>query len=275
MNWYAGPEHEPFAFDADGGDGAGALLLHGFTGTPREMRPLGRALATAGIAAHGPLLPGFGPGIGRLGEIAAAEWRAAAVSAWEEVAGRYARSVLVGYSMGGALALHAAARRAPDRLILLAPLWRFADWRAVALPVVKRVKKTLPAFQGSDFADPAVRDYLAAMDPALDLDDPTALDRLRRETGLPTASLDELRRLAAPAGALAARVTASTLIVQGGRDTIVTPRHTRRLVARFGGLVAYHELPADHLLVIEDRPTWPRVRDLTVRFATGLGEAGG
>src|SRR5438445_12307653 len=43
------------------GDGEDAcLLLHGLTGSPAEVRPVGEALARAGFRALGPLLPGHG-----------------------------------------------------------------------------------------------------------------------------------------------------------------------------------------------------------------------
>ena len=57
---YQGPEHEPFFWEA--GEPA-ALLVHGFPGTPAEMRPLGEVLHEAGWTVHGVLLPGFGPQI--------------------------------------------------------------------------------------------------------------------------------------------------------------------------------------------------------------------
>src|SRR5438552_15796444 len=48
---------DPFAL----GDGPDAcLLLHGLTGSPAEMRPVGEALAGAGFRAIGPVLPGHG-----------------------------------------------------------------------------------------------------------------------------------------------------------------------------------------------------------------------
>ena len=38
----------------------GALVLHGFTGSPVSMRPLAEALADAGFAVEMPRLPGHG-----------------------------------------------------------------------------------------------------------------------------------------------------------------------------------------------------------------------
>src|SRR5436305_13762407 len=52
----AGPA-DPFSLGE--GDVA-CLLLHGLTGSPAEVRPVGEALAAAGFHAVGPLLPGHG-----------------------------------------------------------------------------------------------------------------------------------------------------------------------------------------------------------------------
>src|SRR5258707_12553453 len=46
-------------FSLGEGDDA-CLLLHGLTGSPAEVRPVGEALAAAGFRAVGPLLPGHG-----------------------------------------------------------------------------------------------------------------------------------------------------------------------------------------------------------------------
>ena len=51
------PGAEPFS--APGGP-HGALVVHGFTGTPQSMRGLAQAFARAGYAVELPLLPGHG-----------------------------------------------------------------------------------------------------------------------------------------------------------------------------------------------------------------------
>jgi hypothetical protein len=57
------------------------------------------------------------------------------------------------------------------------------------------------------------------MAPGANLDDPSVQDRLRRQTALPTRTLDELRRIGVVAGAAARNVTSPTTILQGRDDT--------------------------------------------------------
>ena len=241
--FFAGPEHEPFTL----GDGAtGALLIHGFPGTPAEMRPLGEQLAANGIAARGLLLPGFGPDIARLGEMTRATWLDAASRAWAEVRAAHETAVLIGYSMGGALALRLAAAAPPAALVLLAPFWRLEGWQFKLLPVLKHVIRPFAPFQKADFDDPAVRGQLGGLAPGLDLDDPATQQFLREQVRLPLGVLDEVRRLGLEAYDAAPGVDTPTLILQGSRDTTVTAANTRQLAARLPGPTHYCEVPGDH-----------------------------
>src|SRR5438128_12046538 len=96
----------PFAL----GDGPDAcLLLHGLTDAPSEVRPIGEALAKAGMRAVGPLLPGHGTRAEDLDAVDRREMEATARRALDELRG--ARKIfLCGLSMGALLALPLAAQ---------------------------------------------------------------------------------------------------------------------------------------------------------------------
>jgi carboxylesterase len=99
---------EPFS--ADGGPG-GALVVHGFTGSPHSVRGIAAALADAGLAVEAPLLPGHGTRIEDLMATGWEDWRQAVSAAWERLTARCRRAVVFGLSMGGSLVLSLAAER--------------------------------------------------------------------------------------------------------------------------------------------------------------------
>ena len=250
--WFAGPEHQPFELAADPPRGV-ALLLHGFPGTPAELRPLGEVLAAAGISALAPLLPGFGPAMHQLADVGEGEWLASAAEAWAGVRARNSPTLLVGYSMGGALALRLAAEWPPDRLVLVAPLWRLLGpaWPLGALlPLVQHLVPSIGLLdRGSALDNPELRQFFARAAPDLDLDRQEVRAELRQHVRLPTAAIAQLWRLSIGSGAAARRVRAPTLILQGQADRVVRPHDTRVLGGRLGGPVQLHELAAGHLLL--------------------------
>src|SRR5262245_58641905 len=87
------------AFAVDG-DGPGCLLLHGFTGTPAEMRPIGERLAASGYAVRAPLLPGHGALVEDLARTSWRDWFAAAEEDWTELGKRGKPRAVAGLSMG-------------------------------------------------------------------------------------------------------------------------------------------------------------------------------
>src|SRR5215210_193684 len=268
--FYTDPDHEPFFIEAGS---SRALLIHGFLGSPRELRPLAQELADAGVAARGMLLPGFGSDIARLKKVQAEEWLAAARAAWEEICEGASHTTLIGFSMGGAVALQLAteAGLAPDQLVLLAPHWKFADRRAVVLPVAKYVIREFKPFGRIDFDSPDMRRMLTEMAPGADLDDPEVRHKLRNSATIPTRALDQLRRVGVSAAARASRVSAPATIVQGLQDSTTLPTYSRELAARMGADL--REIPGDHLIVDPERPSWNAVRNSVISLATGTQPA--
>ena len=226
-----------------------ALLLHGFPGTPAELRPVAEFLLAQGFEVRAPLLPGFGAGMGSLGSTGWRDWVGAAQAAWDDLSGGAEETLLLGFSMGGAVAVNVAARTPPDRLVLIAPFWRLPDRRAGLLPLIRFAVPQLKPCAQADFATESVRAQVARIDPTLNLDDPNVQQALREQMVLPTSSLVALQRLGRHAYRAAPRVTAPTLIFQGEDDATVRAADTRRLAARLGGPVTFTELTGDHQMI--------------------------
>lgn len=97
------PGCEPWS--SPGGGPHGALVLHGFTGSPVSMRPLAEALAEAGFAVEMPRLPGHGTAVEDLVETGWDDWLTEAERALVALQARCedGRVIVAGLSMGGAL----------------------------------------------------------------------------------------------------------------------------------------------------------------------------
>ena len=81
----------------------GALVIHGFTGNPGSMRGIAEAMVDAGFSVEMPLLPGHGTSVEDMMETGWDDWLAAAEAAYQRLAGRCEKVVIVGLSMGGGL----------------------------------------------------------------------------------------------------------------------------------------------------------------------------
>ena len=254
MQPFPGLEHQTFTQ----GDGpATAVLVHGFPGTPAEVRPLAAALVAIGWRVRAPLLPGFGPDWGTLRERRWTEWRDAVASELATAATSGGPVMTIGFSMGGALtmaALETGARA--DAAVLIAPFTRFDDRRALLLPLLRRVLSDVRPYERADFDEPSMRRELTEKLGDVDLDDPATRDRVRNEVRVPTAALDELRRAGRHAWHVAPRLPARpTLVVQGLRDTTVTPETTVALLRRLRGAPRRLLLDgADHRLLSPGAP---------------------
>lgn len=150
------PGAEEFAL----GDGrVGALLIHGFTGSPQGLRGLGEYLADRGIAVLAPLLPGHGTSWEDLNGRTAVEWADAVEAGFRRLAAERDETFVVALSFGAALALDFAARY-PDEirgLVTIAGLVRTKDPRRFLAPVIRRVATSLPGV-GNDIADAQQRE---------------------------------------------------------------------------------------------------------------------
>ncbi len=78
---------EPAPFFLDGGP-TGILLIHGFTGSPPEMRLVGDYLHVAGLTVSAPLLPGHGTAIEDMNRVRWQDWAEHVEAAYQELRSR-------------------------------------------------------------------------------------------------------------------------------------------------------------------------------------------
>ncbi|MBW8173515.1 alpha/beta fold hydrolase [Ornithinimicrobium sp. Arc0846-15] len=142
---------EPFKSAGDGANSCiGVLVIHGLTSTPQSMSPIFEALAASGYAVSAPLLPGHGTTWQDMNTTRYADWLVAVREAATELRESCDTLIVVGMSLGGALASDLAAGRPDlvDAVVLINPAFAAEDPRLVALPVIKHVLPTLPGLAG-------------------------------------------------------------------------------------------------------------------------------
>lgn len=201
---------EPFSHD---GGPIGVLLCHGFTGSPRSMRPWADYLAERGCTVRLPLLPGHGTRWQDLARTEWPDWYAADERAFDELRDRCSKVFIMGLSMGGTLALRIAEQRGTDvgGLVLVNPSLSTEDRRLAFVPVLKHLTASVAAI-GNDIKKPGI-DELAY-------------------TRTPLRAVDSLRHLWAVTAADLAKVTQPVLLYRSPDDHIVAPSSSRLLLAR-------------------------------------------
>lgn len=271
------PEHQAYSWELPGtgfseNSTPGALVIHGFPGTPMETRALSAHLHAHGWAVRAPLLPGFGPEIRTLFERDYTEWTTEVRTALGELQAHHHPTLLIGHSMGGAIALTVAAHLNPDGVVLLAPFWRLpfsSPWIRMLSPILRLfIRRTRP-FRTLDLTNEDMQADVEAYLPDVDLEDPEVRRQIRNFT-VPTRVFEQLESLGQAAYEAARQITGPTLILQGTDDELVDRKLTRKILDRVPGPVEYHEVDAEHNLLVTEAPAWERIKATVLTFANRL-----
>lgn len=138
------PELDGRAFFWPGGSN-GVLLIHGFTATSIEIRPLADSFHRVGFSVAGPLLPGHGTSPEDLNSRRWEEWVAAADQAYQLLKSNCEHIIVGGESLGGLLTLYLASQHPEiSGIMLYAPalkvrrLWRTAFARFFMQTMAKK-----------------------------------------------------------------------------------------------------------------------------------------
>lgn len=193
----------------DGGSDRHALLLHGFNDTPQSLSHLARALNAKGWSVVVPLLPQHGRGADVLLATGnAADWLGAGRAAWTAVRKRGRHSVLIGQSMGGAIASILAAEERPSAIVLLAPYLHMSRGGRTLARVWPLWQLLVPQLRSN---------------PERSLHDPEARARALGGGRFSPRLVAELLRIVEQARRSLDQITAPTLVINARSDYRIPP----------------------------------------------------
>jgi carboxylesterase len=198
----------------------GLLLIHGFAGTPPEMRGLGEHLANRGFDVLGPLLAGHGLTPEDMARTRWRDWVRSAEESLERLKADCEEIFIGGQSLGGSLALHLAAHHPEVKGVVTmgamgSPAF-FSDWRLRVIRPLKYLKRW----------------HVPEAD--CDLADPQALLSLHSYTRRPTVCLESLMSFLRTLEKELGHVRCPALIMHGRRDRTVPTANAGFILDRLG-----------------------------------------
>jgi carboxylesterase len=204
---------EPFLFL---GDEVGILLIHGFTGSPKEMRTMGEFFADKGKTVLGIRLPGHATRPEDMRGKHWVDWLGAVEDGYHMLRCAGRQVFVMGLSMGGILTLTAAARLAVKGAVAMStpyflsedPRLNYAEYLAPAMPEVAK-------------GPPDWHDH--------------TMEKEHVEYPMfPTRSLAEVRDLLVVMRASLPKITVPVLLVHSHNDGSVPPANAQRIYDELG-----------------------------------------
>ncbi|HUN59569.1 MAG TPA: alpha/beta fold hydrolase [Candidatus Binataceae bacterium] len=200
------PSTEPFFFD---GAGLSVLLVHGFGGTPYEMRYLGERLNTAGARVLGVRLAGHATTPEDLGATTHDNWYESTIDGLEHLRPYGDPIIVAGLSMGALLSTRLALdqREAIAGLALMAPAFFISFRQRAALSLIE------PFARFTDLI------YMRKGDGS-DIHDHAARSIHPRHNLMPVRAALELHQLARTMRARLGEIVQPTLLIHSRRDHV-------------------------------------------------------
>lgn len=249
------PGCEPMSHVGD--RASGVLVLHGFTGNPSSMRMQADALAAAGHHVEQPRLPGHGTTIDDMLTTDWSDWSGEAAAAYDRLAERAERIVVMGLSMGGTLTLATALERQGDQrlvgLVCVNPATQPQPDEVVAMltEMVHDGTTVMPAI-GSDIADESVQEIAYDATPIAPL-------------------LSLINDGLVPISKRLGELTVPLLLFTSHNDHVVEPVNSKHLAATYGGPVEHMWLDRSYHVATQDFDR----DDITDQSVGFVGQVGG
>ncbi|MEQ9715205.1 MAG: alpha/beta fold hydrolase [Candidatus Asgardarchaeum sp.] len=196
---------EPFLLKKS--DSVGILLIHGFSGSPGEMKPLGEYLADRGFTVNCILLPGHCTSPDDMNTKKWQDWANAVENGYKELQDMGIKNVFVcGLSMGGVLTLYLGEKYTDvSGLIPMAAPVEIKNWKLTFLPLLKHFKK----FITKETAVKEAKEEYELKHFSYDV--------------VPLSALHELLKLLKVVRKNLHKISAPTLIIHSRSDELVAP----------------------------------------------------
>lgn len=194
------------------------LLLHGFTGTPYEMKYLGKRLYGEGYSVYIPRYPGHGTSLREMARTSFAQWHAAAREAFLELRSLRPEVYIAGLSMGGIFTVLLAAEFGVKKIALLATPCTLKEKIIYITPFLGLFKRIWwQADPGKGLLSEKAR-----------------AEHVCYDQGVPVRQSWQLFRAIGKAMRSLPRVTADALLVQSSLDPVIPAHSMDYIYGRIG-----------------------------------------
>jgi carboxylesterase len=210
-------------FEAQKGE-TGVLLLHGLSGTPDEVKPLGDYLAGKGISTLAPWLKGHGTSPVDLARTNWHDWVESAQEALDEIQKRCSKIFVAGISMGALAALHLARHHSVAGLVSMAAPLKIPDFRFNGIAFFRFLQWRTSKLAGG-ILDPKAPPH-------------------QTYPYVATRNLYDLKKFMDAVRGELSGITAPALVVYGLKDAMVPPGNGELLYRGLGS-------PIKHLVYLE------------------------
>lgn len=262
-------DSEDYSFYLEGSAERGVLLVHGLTGTPAEMRFIGKQLHKMGFTVYAPTLAGHCRDEQALLQTTYEDWLCGLKKNLLYLKSRVAHVSAAGICVGGALALY-LAQQAPgliDKVALYAPALDYDGWTQPYWSRLARIFKAvlihIPAVRNTRFEEKYPFGIQDDHIRRLIVQNPAGLKGALPY--FPAAALYQNYRLNDALKRALPETKVPTLLVHARNDDVSHPRNSYAIQRRHGGFCEVVLLEKSYHMIHLDKERH-KVAELTGNF---------
>lgn len=256
-------------FYLEGSSNKGVLLVHGLTGSPSEMKFVGKHLHKRGFSVYAPTLAGHCSDEAALLATTYEDWLKSLDDALFEFKSRVPHISAAGICVGGALALYLASQRPTiiEQVAIYGPALNYDGWNQPKWSRSSRIFKDLlihiPKIRDARFEERYPFGIKSDRVRQLIMRDPQGIEGTLPH--FPAQALYQNYRLNDALKKALPSITTPTLLVHAREDDISHPRNSYAIQKRHGGHCEVHLLDDSYHMIHVDQQRH-EVADLTATF---------